>query len=406
MVPTSCDFCGKDRKDVVKLIISNKNAICDECIIRCSEVLHKSQNTLIQTEGTYSKFINPVLIKNFLDDYVIGQEQAKKSLSVSVANHYKRVFFKTPLSIEKSNCILLGPTGTGKSLLCRTIAKFLNVPFAIVDATNLTEAGYVGDDVEMVISRLLQNANEDIEKAQHGIVFIDEIDKIAKKNKGSIAQTAGGEGVQAALLKMVEGSIVTVPIGGKKFPGSQTVDIDTTNILFIVSGAFDGFQDIIDTRTHQKKIGFQNGMNHNVDIDVHGIHPDDFINYGLIPEFIGRFPIFVSTKVLKQVELYEVLTSIKNNLIDQYKFYFDVDNIELDFSADALEFIAEEAFKLKTGARALRAILDKHLQPLIFKIPEYKKASIVKIIISKDFFEKEHLIDLIITEGTLRYVTK
>lgn len=407
MIPTSCDFCGKDRKDVVKLLTSNKNAICDECVSRCHDVLIKNKNAIVISEGKYNKHTNPKEIKNFLDEYVVGQEQAKMTISVGVANHYKRLFFTSDIIIDKSNILMLGGSGTGKTHIVKTISEFLNVPIAIIDATTLTEAGYIGDDVESILSRLLQNADGDIEKAEQGIIFIDEIDKIAKRNRSSGSQSAGGEGVQAALLKIVEGSIVKVPLNGKKSQTSPFVDINTKNILFIVGGAFVGFQDIINQRNNTKKLGFGSPQASNILGDLSNVCHEDFIEFGLIPEFIGRFPVITSTQILTDHELLHVLTKTKNNLVDQYKFYFSVDGIELAFTNDALLHIAKTAQKLKTGARGLRSVIDKVLQPLVFKIPEYKTLGAKKIIVSEKIFENPNQFEMILNnEGELEYLSQ
>lgn len=340
---------------------------------------------------------NPISIKNYLDEYVVGQEQAKMSLSVGVANHYKRLSFPSSIKLDKSNILLLGPTGTGKTFLVKNIGNFLNVPVAISDATSLTEAGYVGDDVESVISRLVSAANGNIEAAETGIVFIDEIDKISKKNRIASGTTvAGGEGVQAALLKMVEGCVVKVPLNGSRKQINQPlVEVDTSRILFIVGGAFEGLSEIINVRTNSVSIGFEGILPADKLNNLDAVLPTDLIQFGMIPEFIGRFSVIVSTKELTKDELIQILKETKNNLVQQFKFYFNVDEIDIEFTDPALESIAELAIKMKTGARGLRSIIESALLPHNYLLNDYRNQGIYKIIITPEVFTQNAMPQLI-----------
>ena len=388
-VPNHCSFCDKTRAEATKLIVSGNYAICDECVTLCGKLLVNQNNTETKKDNGTAKHTNPEKIKSHLDQHVIGQEAAKVALSVAVANHYKRLYYQSQTRIDKSNVMLLGPTGSGKTLLAKSIAEYLDVPFVIADVTGLTEAGYVGDDVESIITRLLQAAEGDVERAQRGIVFLDEIDKIGRKGEGgSVNRDIGGEGVQQSLLKMVEGTTMTVPAEGtKKHPGSSTVDIDTHNILFIASGAFVGVQDIVDRRQKSSTIGF-GVSDRNITAATNDLLPEDITKFGMIPEFVGRFPVLVSTKTLTEQELTEVLVRPENNLISQFRFYFDVDGIPVDFSSEALATIARQARELKTGARALRGILEHRLTPHLYAIPRYKRERVSRILFTAEVFSE------------------
>ena len=391
-----CNFCGKPRTHAFKLIKSNNYAICDECIRSCNELLDQEIHKTIKQDKMVLLHTNPIAIKNYLDEYVVGQERAKMSLSVGVANHYKRMSFPSSIKLDKSNILLLGPTGTGKTFLVKNIGNYLNVPVAISDATSLTEAGYVGDDVESVISRLLSAANGNIEAAETGIVFIDEIDKISKKNKSASGTTVGGEGVQSALLKMVEGCVVKVPLNGSRKQINQPlVEVDTSKILFIVGGAFEGLSEIINSRTNSVSIGFEGILPADKSNNLDAVLPNDLIQFGMIPEFIGRFPVMVSTKELTKFELVQILKETKNNLVQQFKFYFNVDEIDIEFTDPTLEAIAELAMKMKTGARGLRSIIESALLPHNYLLNDYKNQGVYKIIITPDVFTQNAMPQLI-----------
>ena len=379
-----CSFCRKHKSTVKKLIVGDHVGICNECVDLCIDLLDRDDVELPQvTQNT----LDPREIKKYLDEYVIGQEQAKKLLSVAIVNHYKRI--RNPddnVEIDKANILMLGPTGSGKTLLARTVARYLDVPFAIADATSLTESGYVGDDVESLISKLLMAADGDVKKVQQGIIFIDEIDKIARKSEStSITRDVSGEGVQQALLKLVEGTVCKVPASaGRKHPNGEMIEVDTKNILFIAGGAFVGLDEQVKTRIQGSGMGFNASVSSKDDSSITEVVPDDLMKFGMIPEFIGRFPSWVLLQELDNVQLRAVLTDVKHSYIEQYKWLFACDNVELEFDESGLEAIVELAKSRKTGARGLHSEIEKVLLPHMYDLNLYKEKGIDRIVITRD----------------------
>ncbi len=398
MIHRHCSFCDASESEENPLIAGNGVYICKNCVVSAYKIMFGDEKELATSEekellDAVTKLMTPKELNTFLGDYIIGQERARKLLSVAVYNHYKRIFktkniTKDDTEIAKSNVLLIGPTGSGKTLMAQTIARVLNVPIAIADATSLTEAGYVGEDVENILTKLLQSADGDIQKAEQGIVFIDEVDKISRMSENrSITRDVSGEGVQQALLKIIEGSVVNIPPkGGRKHPNQEFTSIDTTNILFICGGAFDGLKDILKKKQGENVLGFGHDKKTKDEQETtyQMVEPDDLVSYGLIPELVGRLPIIASLNEITQEDMVRILTEPKNSLINQYKKLFSIDEVELNFEDEALKAIAQKAIKRKTGARGLRAILEENMIDIMYELPEY---SGYEVLVTKDVIE-------------------
>jgi len=380
-----CSFCNKHKDTVGKLIVSHNVAICNECVELCNTLLKDTKKSKLKDSD--KKIVpDPREIRDYLNQFVVGQDEAKIVLAVAIANHYKRINNPDNITeIAKGNVLMIGPTGTGKTLMARSVARYLDVPFVVADATTLTEAGYVGDDVESLIARLYTAADNDVEKCQRGIIFLDEIDKISRKSESStVSKDVSGEGVQQALLKLIEGTkCKIIPQGSRKQATSDGIEIDTTNILFIAGGAFVGLENILKTRLQGTSMGFGAKITTSVDVDLAEVTPDDLVRYGLIPEFVGRFSSYVSLHNLTKAQLISILTDVQHNFVEQYKWLFDQDGVDLKFDADSLDLIADRTLNTRTGARGLHSELERVLLPHMFDLPRYKKNNILQVTINK-----------------------